>query len=144
MTLCSNKLPDRIEDDGATDGVRRIHWGDVMQTCWIWPRAPLDRVRSISAEVGSVPFNYQLGADIASVKFRAPETLAGELEVRQDSCDGPRIASIPLEPATRSDGVTTLSGPLAAAAQGTHDLCMTFTQKTPDPLWLLDRLTLNR
>jgi hexosaminidase len=144
MTLCSNKLPDRIEDDGATDGVRRIHWVDVMQACWIWPKAPLDGVRSISAEVGSVPFNYQLGADIASVKFRAPEKPAGELEVRQDSCDGPRIASIPLAPATRSDGVTMLSGPLAAAGQGTHDLCMTFTQKTPDPLWLLDRLTLNR
>ncbi|WP_026359521.1 family 20 glycosylhydrolase [Sphingomonas sp. PR090111-T3T-6A] len=144
MDLCSNKLPDRIEDDGATDGVRRILWGDAMQTCWIWRQAPLDGVRSISAEVGSVPFNYQLGADIASVKFRAPETPDGELEVRQDRCDGPRIASIPLAPAARSDGVTTLSGPLAAAVQGTHDLCMTFTQKAPDPLWLLDRLTLNR
>ena len=144
MSLCSNKLPDRIEDDGVTDGVRRIHWGDAMQTCWIWPKAPLDGVRSISVEVGSVPFNYALGADVASVKFRAPETPAGELEVRQDSCDGPRIAIIPLAPAIRSDGVTTLSGPLAAGAQGSHDLCMTFTQKTPDPLWLLDQLTLKR
>ena len=144
MNLCSNKLPDRIEDDGATDGVRRILWGDAMQTCWIWPKAPLDGVRSLNAEVGSVPFNYQLGADIASVKFRKPETPDGELEVRQDSCDGPRIASIPLAPATRSDGVTTLSGPLAMPVRGTHDLCMTFTQKAPDPLWLLDRLTLNR
>lgn len=144
MNLCSNKLPDRIEDDGETNGVRRVLWGDVMHTCWIWPKAPLDGVRSISAAVGSVPFNYQLGADIASVTFRKPETPEGELEVRQDSCDGPRIASIPLSPATRSAGVTTLSGSLTAVVQGTHDLCMTFTQKAPDPLWLLDRLTLNR
>ncbi|WBO21858.1 family 20 glycosylhydrolase [Sphingomonas abietis] len=144
MQLCSNKLPVRVQDDGPTDGVHRILWGDMMQTCWIWPKATLDGVRSIGADVGSVPFNFALGADIASVTFRPPATPAGELEIRQDSCDGPRIAVIPLAPATASTGVTSLSAPLAAAVQGTHDLCMTFTQRTPDPLWLLDRLILNR
>jgi hexosaminidase len=144
MRLCSNKLPLRIEDDGPTDGVRRIHWVDVMQACWIWPAAKLDGVRAISAEVGSVPFNFSLGADMADIAFRKPETQAGELEVRQDSCDGPRIAVVPLAAAARSAGVTTISAPLAMPTNGTHDLCMTFTQKTPDPLWLLDRLTLNR
>jgi hexosaminidase len=144
MHLCSNKLPLRIEDDGPTDGVRRVHWVDIMQACWIWPAAKLDGAHMISADVGNVPFNFSLGEDMASVTFRKPETRAGELEVRQDSCDGPRIASIPLAPATRSAGVTTISAPLAVPVVGTHDLCMTFTQKTPDPLWLLDRLTLNR
>ncbi len=144
MQLCSNKLPLRIQDDGATNGVRRILWGDVMQACWIWPKAKLDGVRSIVADVGSVPFNFALGADLASVTFRAPTTAAGELEVRRDGCDGPRIAVIPLAPAARSTGVTRLSAPLPVAVQGEHDLCMTFTQRTPNPLWLLDRLTLNR
>ncbi|HEY0315303.1 MAG TPA: family 20 glycosylhydrolase [Sphingomonas sp.] len=144
MRLCSNKLPLRIEDDGPTDGVRRIHWVDIMQACWIWPAAPLDGVRAIAAEVGSVPFNFSLGADMASVTFRKPETEAGELEVRQDSCDGPRIAVVPLASAIRSAGTTTVTAPLAMPVSGSHDLCMTFTQKTPDPLWLLDRLTLNR
>ena len=144
MDLCANKLPLRLEDDGATDGVRRIHWVDVMQACWIWRAAPLDGVRAIHADVGSVPYNFSLGADIKDVTFRKPATPAGELEVRQDSCDGPRIAVAPLAPAARSAGVTTISAPLAMPVSGTHDLCMTFTQKGPDPLWLLDRLTLNR
>jgi hexosaminidase len=144
MPLCANKLPLRLEDDGATDGVRRVHWVDVMRACWIWRSATLDGMRSISAEVGSVPYNFSLGVDIAQVRFRQPETPEGELEVRQDSCDGPRVAVIPLAPAAGAAGVTTLSAPLAALARGPHDLCMTFTQKGPDPLWLLDRLTLNR
>lgn len=144
MDLCANKLPLRLEDDGATDGVRRIHWVDIMQACWIWRAAPLDGVRAIHADVGSVPFNFSLGADIEDVTFRKPATPAGELEVRQDSCDGPRIAVVPLAPAIGSAGVTTIAAPLAVPVAGTHDLCMTFTQKTPDPLWLLDRLTLNR
>jgi len=144
MRLCANKLPLRIEDDGSTDGVRRIHWVDIMRACWIWPAAKLDGARTVSAEVGSVPFNFSLGADMAGITFRKPETGAGELEIRQDSCDGPRIAAVPLAPATGSSGVTTLSAPLAVPVAGTHDLCMTFTQKSPDPLWLLDRLTLNR
>jgi hexosaminidase len=64
------------------------------------------------------------------------------LEVRQDHCDGPRIAALPLAPATGNSGVIALKGALATPVTGTHDLCITFTQKTPDPLWLLDRLTL--
>jgi len=144
MRLCANKLPLRIEDDGSTDGARRIHWVDIMQACWIWPDAKLDGARTVSAQVGSVPFNFSLGADMAGITFRKPETEAGELEIRQDGCDGPRIAVAPLAAATRSPGVTTISAPLAVPVSGTHDLCMTFTQKSPDPLWLLDRLTLNR
>ena len=34
--------------------------------------------------------------------------------------------------------------PLAMPVTGPHDLCMTFTQATADPLWVLDRLTLGR
>jgi hexosaminidase len=34
-----------------------------------------------------------------------------------------------------------VGGPIAAQG-GAHDLCMTFTQRGPDPFWVLDRLTL--
>jgi hexosaminidase len=142
MTLCDKKFPMRLEDDGATDGVRRVHWVDAMHSCWIWRQAPLDGMTRLSAEVGSVPYNFALGDDISSVVFRKPETAAGEMEVRRDDCDGPLIASIPLAPAAGNAGDTTLAGALAATGKGTHDLCISFTQRTPDPLWLLDRLTL--
>ncbi|MBW8735038.1 MAG: family 20 glycosylhydrolase, partial [Asticcacaulis sp.] len=60
MDLCTSAVTLRLEDDGATDGVRRVHWGDIFHPCWIWKRAPLDGVASLSAEVGQVPFNFSI------------------------------------------------------------------------------------
>jgi hexosaminidase len=141
MDLCTSAVSLRLEDDGATDGVRRVHWGDIFHPCWIWKRAPLDGIASLSAEVGQVPFNFSIGADLAKVVFDKPRTPTGELEVRLDRCDGPVVASIPLGAATRNSGVSTIRAPLPPQ-QGRHDLCMTFTQTGPNPLWMLDRLTL--
>ena len=141
LELCSSSVALRLEDDGATGGVRRVHWGDIMHPCWIWKRAKLDGIASLSAEIGQVPFNFSIGADLAKVVFDAPRTPGGELQVRLDSCTGPVVASIPIGAATRNTGVSTIAGALPPQL-GRHDLCMTFTQAGPDPLWMLDRLTL--
>jgi hexosaminidase len=141
MELCSNSIALRLEDDGATAGKRLVHWVDIMHPCWIWRRAPLSRVTHISAQVGRVPFNFAIGDDVNKITFRPPATPAGELEVRRDSCEGPVIATVPLEPATHTSGDAEVSGSIAAQT-GVHDLCMTFTQGGPDPFWVLDRLTL--
>jgi len=141
MRLCSKSVALRLEDDGPTAGKRRVFWGNIMHPCWIWPDAPLSGVVSLAADVGSVPFNFSLGADLKHVVFAKPTTPAGELLVRRDGCDGPVIATIPLAPASANSGVTRLSGTMAPQ-QGHHDLCMTFTQNRPAPLWMLDRLTL--
>ena len=76
------------------------------------------------------------------IVLRPPATPAGELEVRQDRCDGPVIATLPLAQATKSQAVTRLRGAVTGAKPGPHDLCLTFTQATLDPFWVLDRITL--
>jgi hexosaminidase len=141
MALCSSGVALRLEDDGTTDGARRVHWGDIMHPCWIWKGAPLDGIATISAEIGQVPFNFSIGADLAKVVFDRPRTPTGELQVRLDGCTGPVVASIPLGVAAQRSGVSTIAGALPRL-KGRHDLCMTFTQSGPDPLWMLDRLTL--
>jgi hexosaminidase len=141
MELCGSAIPIRLEADAPTNGVRLVHWVDVMHPCWIWRGAPLDGMRGIVAQVGRHPFNFSIGDDINKISFRPPSTPAGELEVRRDSCDGPLIASIPLQAATRTTGDAEVSGPIKPEA-GAHDLCMTFTQRKVDPFWVLDRLTL--
>ena len=141
MELCTNAIALRLEDDGPTNGKRRIHWVDIMHPCWIWRGAPLSGAKRIIAEVGRLPFNFSIGDDINKITFKPPATPAGELEVRRDGCDGPRIASVPLDPATRTSGVAQVAGTIPAQ-EGAHDLCMTFTQKGPDPFRVLDRLTL--
>jgi hexosaminidase len=143
MELCSNSIPLRLEDDGETDGVRKVHWADIMRPCWIWRGAPLDGVTKLTATVGRQPFNFAIGDDIKKVTFEEPATPAGELKVRRDGCDGPVIATVPLASATGRSGDTAVSGAIDPQ-QGVHDLCMTFTQTGPDPFWVLDRLTLGR
>ena len=142
--LCLNppKIPLRLEDDGPVGGKRAIHWVDLMQACWMWRGAPLDGVTRIEARVGSIPYNFSIGEAIKKVVFRKPETAEGELEIRLDDCDGPVVAKLPLAPAKGHSGVTTLIGTIAAQTSA-HNLCATFTQNGPDPLWVLDTLTLS-
>lgn len=141
MELCGNAIPLRLEDDGPTAGKRLIHWVDIMHPCWIWRGAALDGVRHLTAQVGRLPFNFSIGEDIKRITFDKPATAAGELHVRRDGCDGPVIATVALESATRTSGVAEVAGAVAPQA-GAHDLCMTFSQSGPDPFWVLDRLTL--
>ena len=49
--------------------------------------------------VGQVPFNFQIGDDVKTIPLPKPQTPAGELEVRIDSCEGEKIAVMPLAPA---------------------------------------------
>jgi hexosaminidase len=141
MELCTNAIQLRLEDDGPTGGKRLVHWVDIMHPCWIWRGAPLDGATRVVADVGRLPFNFAIGDDVNKITFRAPATPAGELEVRRDGCDGPLIATVPLEAATRTSGDAAVSATIPAQT-GAHDLCMTFTQRGPDPFWVLDRLTL--
>jgi hexosaminidase len=141
MELCGNAIALRLEDDGPTNGKRIVHWADVMHPCWIWRGAPVSRATRVVAQVGRMPFNFAIGDDINKITFKPPATLAGELEVRRDTCDGPLIATVPLASATRTSGVAEVSGSILPQ-EGAHDLCMTFTQKSVDPYWVLDRLTL--
>jgi hexosaminidase len=141
MELCTNAIPIRLEADAPTNGVRLVHWVDIMHPCWIWRGAPLEGARRIIAEVGRHPFNFAIGEDINKISFRPPVTPAGELELRRDNCDGPLIARVPLQRAAAARGDSDVAGTIEPQ-NGTHDLCVTFTQKGVDPFWVLDRLTL--
>ena len=142
MRQCARKLPLRLADSGGSADGRPIHWVDVMEPCWIWPAAPLDGATHVVAQVAQVPYNFSFGNDPIPAHFAPPRTRFGELEVRQDRCDGPLIAIVPMTAPTR--GESEAKAPLAMPVTGPHDLCMTFTQATADPLWVLDRLTLGR
>jgi hexosaminidase len=113
-----------------------------MNPCWIYPAADLAHVSAIGAAVGQLPFNFQLGADVHSIKLNPPRTASGELEVRLDGCDGERIAVMPLQPAIANNAVTELPAAKIPHREGTHDLCLKFTQRALDPLWALDRVRL--
>jgi hexosaminidase len=141
LELCTRRVPLRLEDDAPTSGARPVFWGDIMHPCWIWRAAPLDGPTRLAARVGQVPFNFSLGADRAKVIFDPPQSPAGELLVRLDGPDAPIAARIPLGSAATAAGVSTITGTLAGQG-GNHDLYLSFAQSGPEPLWMLESLTL--
>lgn len=138
LSTCTDKLVLSLEDDAPVTGERAVFLVDIMNPCWIYRAADLNRVASIDAAVGQLPFNFQLGSDVHSIKLDPPQTGAGELEVRLDGCAGERIAVMPLQPAVASNAVTVLPAVRIAHREGTHDLCLKFTRRSLDPMWVLD------
>ncbi|HEY3815144.1 MAG TPA: family 20 glycosylhydrolase [Caulobacteraceae bacterium] len=142
LKTCAGKLDLSLEDDAPATGPRAVFLVDILNPCWIYPGAELDGVASIGAEVGQLPFNFQVGDSINGIKFRAPATPDGELEVRLDTCDGERIAVLPLKPAVSNPAVTALPPVPIRPVAGKHDLCFTFTQKGVDPMWAIKTVDL--
>ena len=140
LKSCTEGIVLNLEDDGPVRGERARFLVDIMNPCWIYEGADLSGVVTIEAAVGQIPFNFQIGKDIEKIRFRPPATPAGELEVREGSCQGAVVATLPLATAAASSGVTVLKAPLKGA--GRADLCFTFTQKAVEPMWVIDRVTL--
>ena len=86
-------------------------------------------------------FNFQIGADLAAIRFRAPETPDGEFEVRAGSCDGERIAVLPLAPARGNPALTRLVAPLPPRA-AKETLCIAYTARGVNPMWGLKQVEL--
>ncbi|MBI1687076.1 family 20 glycosylhydrolase [Caulobacter hibisci] len=143
LELCGAAIPLMFEDDApknGRDGDRAVFAIDVMNPCWIWKGADLSKPLTLTARVGQAPWNFQIGAAKDQIVVRKPATPDGELEVRL-GCKGERIAVIPLGKAGRGPGLGTVSGVLPVR-EGVHDLCLTFTAKSLDPMPALDRVSL--
>jgi hexosaminidase len=144
LATCTNKAVLNLEDDAPLQGPRAVFLIDIENPCWMLPARDLSAARSLTAAVGQVPFNFQIGHDIESIRLRPPRTRDGELEVRLDGCEGAPLVVLPLAPAHDNDAVTVLPSVQLPRLSGAHALCFTFTQRTLDPLWAIDWVQLAR
>ena len=136
--ICSERLVLSLEDDAPVDGDRAVFLIDIMNPCWIYPAVDLSHGATLTAAVGQLPFNFQIGDDVKKIELRAPATPDGELEVFAGGCEGQRIASLPLAPATAQQAVTVLPAiELAPRAGAPQDICFRFTQREVDPMWAI-------
>ena len=145
---CTRKVLLNLEDDAPLTGARAVFLVDIENPCWMFPATDLSHVTQLTAAVGQVPFNFQLGRDREVIRLAPPHSADGELEVRLDSCESEPIAVLPLAPAVHNDAITVLPpAPLRAASlpglRGTHALCLRFTQRSLDPLWVIDWVQLS-
>jgi hexosaminidase len=147
LELCSSAIVLALEDDAPLQGAKASFLVDIQNPCWIWRNADLAGVASISASVGQLPFNFQIGDAINSVVVESPAAGAEALLVKLGACDGPVIATLPLAPAIHEQAVTRL--PAAAIEAGSvlpeeADLCFIFTRKGYEPIWAIDWVQLER
>jgi hexosaminidase len=144
LKTCSEKLLLNLEDDAPLAGPRAVFLVDIMDPCWILPQTDVTRAVSITAAVGQVPFNFQIGKDIEAIHLNPPRSPAGELEVRLDRCDGAPLALLPLAPAAQNAAVTILPSAALPRQKGVHSLCFRFAQRALDPLWTIDWVQLSQ
>jgi hexosaminidase len=136
LRTCTGKLVLNLEGAGPRGGGTGPYLVDIMNPCWVYPAGDLTGAAELSVGVTRLAWNFQLGADLAKIPVRPPQTAAGELEVRLDTCAGELVASLPLAPATLQGGVTPLSVRLPPRA-GRHDLCIAVNARGVDPIWAL-------
>ena len=130
MKVCDGRGA-AVLDDAPAKGPRAVFWINAVHPCWIWEKADLTGVSTITAAVGQITASRKPGP------MPAPSTPDGELEVHLDSCEGMRIAVLPLAPAVNNDAITMLHAALAPHA-GVHDVCFVFTRARPDPVWAIN------
>lgn len=141
LKLCTEKVPlTMIDDAPRAFDQRAMMFVDILNPCWIWEGANLTKGAILSVRASQIPFNFQVGAERDRIPLRAPATPGGELEVRA-GCTGERLAAIPLGDAAKNPGPSTITGRLPPR-QGKVDLCLSFTAKSVDPFWAIDRVTL--
>jgi hexosaminidase len=144
LKSCSDKVVLNVEDDAPLAGARAVFLVDIEEPCWMLPAADLSQGAELTAAVGQLPFNFQIGTDRDAIRLDAPRTAVGELEVRVDSCQGAPVALLPLAPAADNDAVTVLPAAPLPRLAGSHELCLRFAQHGLDPLWAIDWVQLSQ
>jgi hexosaminidase len=134
LELCSNRIGLLLEPAGAAGGGANPLAVDIMNPCWIDRGVDMSVEKQITTAVAPLAFNYELGADLASISIGHTQTAAGELEIHADSCSAPPIATLPLA-AAGSSGVTLLPAQKLPILAGRHDLCFRFARPRLDPMW---------
>lgn len=141
LNLCKRAIALSIEGPAPSAGKRPVFLTDVLNPCWIWPKADLTGIVSITASAGQLPFNFQIGRDVEKVVMRPMATPDGEFEAHLDSCDGPKLAVLPMPHPGPDTGLSEVRGAIAPQS-GVHDVCFVFTRAKLDPYWSLHTVTL--
>jgi hexosaminidase len=128
---CNDKLTLNLE--GAD---HRTYFLNPSDACWTYTSADLGAARRITVAFARTPFGFGLDPAHNFVIVHPPRSPAGEVEVRPDTCLTDPLAVAPLPPGgPGASGQVTLALP---PRTGRHDLCITFTGRTYDPLLAVD------
>lgn len=137
LDACTGAAGIQMEQDPIRNAERPVFRVVFSNPCWIYRGAELDRFSGLTVGMGSIPYIFR-GPGHLDLPKESTEPTTATLEVRVDSCKGDLLTEIPLRPADRKDGVTTLTAGALAGAAGRHDLCFHVKNTDPARVWLLN------
>ena len=138
LELCSDGVSLLLEPDAFGSGPRPLFALDIMNPCWIYKDADLSHGARLTAAVGQLPFNFEIGADAQKIRVGDARSAQGDLEVRIDGCDGSVVITQPLAPMPPGKLVNPLPEIALPARPGRHNVCLRFARPRLDPMWALD------
>jgi hexosaminidase len=143
LKSCSNRPGMRLDGNQPAQGPKPIYNVYAGDMCWLWRRAPLERIEHVTLTVGRVAWRFGDEAQEAVVRPKA--SAAGEFEIHADSCTGPLLAALPLAPAVRGDGQNELNASVSTLKlNGARNLCIFATGDPRDDQWVLARVALSK
>ena len=143
LASCSGQPEMRVDGSRPAQGPRPVYKLDIGNMCWLWPGAPLAGISRVNVMVERVAWRY--GDEAAGAVVRPKAGVAGELQIRADSCNGPLLATLPLTPAAQAKGQTELNaGVSPPQGNGVRNLCISATGDPRDGQWALARVTFSK
>jgi hexosaminidase len=137
LDLCSDGVSLLLEPNGNAAGERPIFALDIMNPCWIYRGVDLSRGAQLTASVGQLPFNFEIGAEAQKIRVGNSRGSEGELEVRVGGCESPVQATQAVAPIPSNAWTNTLPPITLLAQPGRHDVCVRFARPRLDPMWVL-------
>nr|WP_246130429.1 family 20 glycosylhydrolase [Nitrospirillum amazonense] len=114
---------------------------NLFDACWVYPKARLDGVTTLTVNAARLARNYGLAHDAVKVRSHPATTPNGELVVRMDGCDGPVAATVPLPSPAAAPQQFPLTARLPATT-GQRDLCLMYTAPIQGPLYAIGSVSL--
>ncbi|HEU4636600.1 MAG TPA: family 20 glycosylhydrolase [Edaphobacter sp.] len=135
---CNNSAGIQMEQDPPRNRERPVFRVVFSNPCWLYRKADLDHFNGVELGVGSIPYIFH-SKGLPLPEPSKSSTTQAKIDVHIDTCTGPQLAEVPLQPAYHKDGVITLPAVQFLSRQsGQHDLCFAVKDADPATVWLLN------
>ncbi len=133
----------RSEPRAGNVAVAPVFGLDLLNSCYIYPKALLSDVKTLQVEIARLPRNFGLANRKNQLKTYPAQSPFGELIVYQDRCEGAEIARAALPDPAKSANRQQFELPIAQL-RDEHDLCFLFTGSPNGPLYAVESVRLSR
>ncbi|HEY4292679.1 beta-N-acetylhexosaminidase [Luteibacter sp.] len=143
LATCSGEPSSRLQGARPDRGTSPVYAVEIGNACWMWPMADVRGAARVTVTAEKLPWRY--GDEARGAVVRGSHGADDAIEIRGNSCDGPRLATLPLGRATPAGGQVHLEANLSAPiAADVHALCVFATGDPRKGQWALGKISFSK